>query len=399
MVGILSAGRLLGSSAGFSPLSLFAASEPGVWFDPSDLTTVFQDSAGTTPVTATGQTVGLILDKSRGLALGSNLVTNGTFDTNTTGWTARNANSELTVVSGELQVKTLANEFAYASQSLSTVAGRSYILTANTNVVSGQGSIAIGVSQGTSSIYSSGGFTGSALRQIVFVATGATTVINFYQLTATADLVARYDNISCRELSGRHAFQATSGSRPTYQVDANGKAYLNFDGSDDGLATAAIDFSAVNKLTLCAGLRKASDSAQGVVAELTSTIASNNGGFLLSAPNSAAANYNFSSKGTTQVDNTITTYTAPITNVVTGLADISAPSNIIRVNGSQVGSAVTSSQGTGNYANAVLNIGRRGGSTLPFSGRLYSLIIRGAATSDGDVTKMETWVNGKTGAY
>jgi len=34
------------------------------WYDPSDLTTLFQDSAGTTPVTAAGQPVGLILDKS-----------------------------------------------------------------------------------------------------------------------------------------------------------------------------------------------------------------------------------------------------------------------------------------------------------------------------------------------
>ena len=36
----------------------------GAWYDPSDLTTMFQDAAGTTPVTAAGQPVGLILDKS-----------------------------------------------------------------------------------------------------------------------------------------------------------------------------------------------------------------------------------------------------------------------------------------------------------------------------------------------
>jgi len=36
----------------------------GAWFDPSDLSTMFQDAAGTTPVTAAGQPVGLILDKS-----------------------------------------------------------------------------------------------------------------------------------------------------------------------------------------------------------------------------------------------------------------------------------------------------------------------------------------------
>lgn len=48
----------------FFPASLFAAGEPGVWFDPSDISTLFQDSAGTTPVTAAGQPVGIMLDKS-----------------------------------------------------------------------------------------------------------------------------------------------------------------------------------------------------------------------------------------------------------------------------------------------------------------------------------------------
>ena len=46
---------------------LFAASEPGAWYDPSDMSTLFQDSAGTVPVTAVEQLVGLILDKSKGL--------------------------------------------------------------------------------------------------------------------------------------------------------------------------------------------------------------------------------------------------------------------------------------------------------------------------------------------
>jgi hypothetical protein len=48
----------------FSPAALFAAGEQGVWYDPSDFSTLFQDDAGTTPVTAVGQAVGRILDKS-----------------------------------------------------------------------------------------------------------------------------------------------------------------------------------------------------------------------------------------------------------------------------------------------------------------------------------------------
>jgi len=51
-------------SGGFSPASLFAGSIAGAWYDPSDIDTLFQDSAGTTPVTTAGQPVGLMLDKS-----------------------------------------------------------------------------------------------------------------------------------------------------------------------------------------------------------------------------------------------------------------------------------------------------------------------------------------------
>jgi len=51
-------------SGEFSPASLFAGGAEGAWYDPSDLSTLFQDSAGTTPVTTAGQPVGRMLDNS-----------------------------------------------------------------------------------------------------------------------------------------------------------------------------------------------------------------------------------------------------------------------------------------------------------------------------------------------
>lgn len=57
-------GLVNGFGAQFSPAALFAAGEAGGWYDPSDISTLFQDDAGTVPVTAPGQTVGRILDKS-----------------------------------------------------------------------------------------------------------------------------------------------------------------------------------------------------------------------------------------------------------------------------------------------------------------------------------------------
>jgi hypothetical protein len=48
----------------FTPADLFAGGIAGAWYGPSDLSTLFQDSAGTTPVTTAGQPVGLMLDNS-----------------------------------------------------------------------------------------------------------------------------------------------------------------------------------------------------------------------------------------------------------------------------------------------------------------------------------------------
>lgn len=125
--------RLLLTGSAFSPAVLFRAGEQGVWFDPSDFATMWQDSAGTTPVTATGQPVGKILDKS----------------------------------------------------------GR-----------------------------------------------------------------------------GNHATQGTAASRPTLQQDASGYYYLNFDGTDDGMATGSINFTGTDKMTVIAGVHKASDAVFGTVVSL-----------------------------------------------------------------------------------------------------------------------------------
>lgn len=45
-------------------MALFTGGIKGVYYDPSDLSTLFQDAAGTIPVTEVGQTVGKMLDKS-----------------------------------------------------------------------------------------------------------------------------------------------------------------------------------------------------------------------------------------------------------------------------------------------------------------------------------------------
>lgn len=68
-------GKKAAAGAAFDPSDLFASSEVGFWFDASDLSTLWQDTAATSAVTADGQSVARADDKSG----------NGAHSTQTTG--------------------------------------------------------------------------------------------------------------------------------------------------------------------------------------------------------------------------------------------------------------------------------------------------------------------------
>ncbi len=56
--------RPLRVGQGFNPAVMFDGAATGVWFDPADRQSLFQDAAGTIPVTAPGQPVARMTDKS-----------------------------------------------------------------------------------------------------------------------------------------------------------------------------------------------------------------------------------------------------------------------------------------------------------------------------------------------
>ena len=431
----------------FYPLSLFANGEPGFWLDPSDLSTMFQTSAGTTPVTAVEQPVGRINDKSgRGCNFTQSTAgvrpvlsarVNGFLQTETFGssWTKSGATistAAFTAPNGTLTgcklIPSAASGQHYATMQPSASALTSYTLSivatamgqnwlalyqSGTNNSTAYFNLSTGVvgttNNCTSNITALGG--GLYLCKMVFTAGAAATYaaceihssLNGSSLSYTGDGV---NGIGIWGADLRPSDQAT-GLIPTYQrvntstdYDTAGfPLYLSGNGTQ-WMQCAAQDYTGVNKIMLCGGVRKKSDAALAVVFELSPTIASNNGAVLLSAPNSAAANLNFSSKGTTQVDNVVTTYTSPNTTVLTGLGDISAPSNIVRVNGAQVGS-VSSTQGTGNYGNYAGFLFARNGASSMLTGNIYQLIARGStvASNAAQIANTESWTDLKTKAY
>jgi hypothetical protein len=145
-----------------------------------------------------------------------------------------------------------------------------------------------------------------------------------------------------------------------------------------------------DKMTVMAGVRKNSDAAVGMIVELTASLGGNNGSFAMFTPNTAAATtYSFGSRGSTAViADSSSGFAAPLTSVATLQANIASDSVLGRLNSVQVATS-SSDQGSGNYSNAIVYIGSRGGSSFRFNGILYTLIIRGATTPTGTIADFE----------
>lgn len=181
------------------------------------------------------------------------------------------------------------------------------------------------------------------------------------------------------------------------QTGVQSASYLAFDGVDDGMVTGTIT-PATDKAQVFTGARKLSDSASGMLVELGDGT-SQPGIFGFRFPSLALSGATFSSRGTSSANATAGGIPAPSTNVLTGLGDIVAPSSILRSNGIQLVTDTTS-QGTGNFLAYPIYIGRRAGTSNPFNGRIYSLIVRfGSNLTTGQITSTEKWVNSKTGAF
>jgi hypothetical protein len=195
----------------FNPRRLYAQGEQGAWYDPSDLSTLFQDSAGTIPVTASGQPVGLMLDKSRGLVRGPELVADPELTNNNSPaeWSLAGTGGANSITFSGGQV-TFVTDGANISinKSASLVVGRVYEVAVSVTAASGA---TPGVYTGSADIAF---LTGTGTRKIVFTATG--TILTLKRIAGSSGSFT-LDSISVRELPGAHGVQATAASRPIYR--------------------------------------------------------------------------------------------------------------------------------------------------------------------------------------
>jgi hypothetical protein len=431
------------------PRTLFIGGTQGVWYDPSDLSTMFQDELGNVPVTGVEQPVRRILDKSgngnhatasadaRRPVLSARVnVLERTEEFDNAYWTLANVsvtpNAE-TAPNGTQTADLLISNSGFPvairrAQTFSTTTRVTVVLyvkkttvtrlveiviASNANLSLNRNRIYVNPETGVASsliniVSSSSTDVGNGWFRITMVADPQFSGSGFIGITAATDLSAGdlayiwgMDLRVTNDGVGLPVYQRVTSA--TDYDTAGFPLYLAFDGTDDCLFTGNIDFTATNKVTVCAGVRKLSDEATGNAVELSanSSIGSNIGSFAYFIPTGIFTNsYNWLVNVTTGALNlgANDAFPAPRTGVISGTADIGARTRATRLNGALVASG-TASLGTGNFGTYPLFIGARNNASNRFNGRLYQLVIRGALTGTPVLEQLEGFVNAKTQAY
>lgn len=194
---------------------LFASNEVGFAYDPNDLSTMFRDAAGTVPVTAVGQPVGLMLDKSKGLVLGAEL------------WN----DSAVAPIGGSSKIshgvyRIYSSDGAYSALNVIGVltVGALYKLTLNIDSITLLGA-GITNEGNPASIFNSLG-----KKTVYFFATQG--VASLKRAVGACDI--QISNVSIKPVAGNHAYQTQSAMRPLLVASPQ---RLDYDIADDKLIT------------------------------------------------------------------------------------------------------------------------------------------------------------------
>jgi hypothetical protein len=192
---------------------LFTNGEQGWVYDPSNFATLFQDSTGTTPVTAVEQPVGLQLDLSQNLTLGPETIA---LEANRNFNGAGNWSFTTGVALGSgVVVCTSAptNNAAYISNvNVGVTAGVLYQITFTiTSYTSGGVRVNNGIVGGV--VRNAVGTYSELLRPD---ATGT-----LYIQTQGASTTLSFTAVSIKQVLGNHRFQATSANRPVVSARVN----------------------------------------------------------------------------------------------------------------------------------------------------------------------------------
>ena len=178
----------------------------------------------------------------------ANLVTNGTFDSNTTNWSSLSS-ATLSVVDGKLRVTNSTTDYGKAEQEITTEAGKRYTfsLDSYTGTTSDEAQIRVGsTSNGFDLLAATDVPTGH--HSVSFTATGTSSYINVNNGGNVASEYSEFDNIVVKQEDAPRDYSADikgSGSNKTltpnggagvgYEIPSYYGSAMNFDGDGDSL--------------------------------------------------------------------------------------------------------------------------------------------------------------------
>jgi hypothetical protein len=218
-------------------------------------------------------------------------------------------------------------------------------------------------------------------------------------VTAAGQSVARIDDASG---NFNHAAQSVVSAQPTYQIDANGAAYLLFDGVDDFLVTPTINLSAVSSAFTLFAMQREGSLQTDVALEQTAAFSGTPGAVLLNMTSSQLrANVSGTAGNTVSVLET----TTERLNVYSAQHDFAATTleaaiykfrrnrqDSVSIS-TYAGVAAPSSVG----ASAEFYIAARGGTSLFYTGRFYGAVVRGGVVSDNQHRGLEDYYMRRAG--
>lgn len=200
-----------------------------------------------------------------------------------------------------------------------------------------------------------------------------------------------------RDKSGNGNHKTAAGAaRPTIQVDANGKFYLQYDGAASAMATAAtVNFGTATKMTVLAGWRKDRDAGAQIILESSiDGLGANPGAFTIYTD--PTPNY-VGGGGGSIVQSTSTAGVLGAQSVVLRLTlDISEPGTRVAVNNGAI-AANGGGLGVGTFGNYTFYTGARAAAGLFLQGREYQTIVRGALTTAEEIAKFQRFIASKMG--
>ena len=206
------------ASSVFNPIQLFANAEPGFWYDPSDMSSMWQDFQGVTPVTAVEQPVGLILDKRLGGIRGAEINNSTNFNTPSQWQFSQPTAGSVSIAGGLCRINSADGSYAAVSRSgggSGILAGKTYECIVTITAAAANG---IRVEAGGAQAAVTWSAPGTYRALVTATGTGLAAVKRG-DAGVACDVTISF--FSVKEVPGNHAVQSTATARPVLSARKN----------------------------------------------------------------------------------------------------------------------------------------------------------------------------------